>query len=348
MGLVTSILLGLHEYVYLRCMTHKNKYLKQLLKPFLLVGALVMLLAACDRFGQGNTPTSARDELNPPASAYTQAAPCTPEDNACHTLVDYYQRKPGFKENLQRELDEAGIPRPLWIEDALTTSVKRSTLNEVPVMIGHACEPRNCAQVLYVGYVEPTQHLFGFYRTNDRVRWFGNPDDAEKILLCNEDQLCTLEPKVSEISPVLSQFGFPLLNQSANFLDCTEFKGGITAKNGFACREQFVPSCPYGSSGCTASAEFVNDQLAALSFKYKFRQIKYEALRKDLDKAYGKVETQLIQTNASTNVSSWVSEWHDGRVTITLRRVKGVNVLGERYDDVWIVFVDKAFTLFNP
>lgn len=317
------------------------------LKHIWLISLLGLAVVACDQHGQGGAQAPNRDELNPPASAYTQAVPCTLEDRSCQTLVDYYQRKPGFKETLLRTLDEAGVNRPLWLEGALTTSVVHSNVNDSPLIIGHACEPRNCAQVIYVGYVEATQHLFGFFRTNERLQWFGNPDEAEKARICAEDQLCTLEPKVSEIPPLLLKLGFPAINQPAEFTNCTEYKGGITAKNGFACREQFVPNCPFTSGGCTVSGEFVSDQLAALSFKYKFKLMKTEELKNILDKTYGKAETQIIQPDTASKVSSWVTEWQDSRVTITLRRIKGVNALGERYDDVWVTFVDKAFALFN-
>lgn len=319
----------------------------KLLKRISLIPLLGLALVACDQRGQGALQATNRDELNPPASAYTQAAPCSPQDSTCQTLLDFYLRKPGFKENLLRTLDDAGVSRPLWMENPLTNGVSHTSLNEVPLVIGHACEPRNCAQVIYVGYVETTQQVFGFYRTNERLQWFGNPDEAQKERLCAEDQLCTLETKVSEIPPLLLKLGFPAINQPAEFANCTEYKGGITAKNGFACREQFVPNCPFASGGCTVSGEFVSDQVAALSFKYKFRLMKNEDLKKILDKAYGKAETQLIQPDTASKVSSWVTEWQDGRVTITLRRIKGVNPLGERYDDVWVSFVDKAFALFN-
>lgn len=319
----------------------------KLLKPLLLICLLGVAITACDQRWQGGAQATNRDELNPPPSAYTQAAPCTQQDSNCQTLLDFYQRKPGFKEILHRALDEAGISRPLWLENPLTTAVTRTALNNEPLLIGHACEPRNCAQVIYIGYIEQKQHVFGFYRTNERLQWFGNPEDAEKSRICSEDQLCTLETKVSQIPPLLLRLGFPVVSQPSEFTDCTEYKGGITAKNGFACREQFVANCSFSSGGCTVSGEFVSDQLAALSFKYKSQLLKSEELKKLLDKAYGKAETQLIEPDTSNKVSSWVSEWQDGRVSITLRRIKGINALGERYDDVWVSFTDKAFALFN-
>lgn len=317
------------------------------IKSCWLVCLLALALSACDLPGQGGVQAQNREELNPPASAYTQVAPCALGDSGCRTLVDYYLRKPGFKERLLQVLDEGGVNRPLWLENALANPLKRDALNNEMIVIGQVCEPRNCAQVLYVGYVEATQRLFGFYRTNERLYWFGSPDDAEKSLVCAQDQLCALESKVSEIPPLLSRLGFPVFNQSVEFLSCTEYKGGITSKNGFACREQFVPNCPNSTGGCTVSAEFVSDQLAALSYKYKFRLMKYEELKKQLDKTYGKSETQLMQPDKASKDSSWVTEWSDGRVTITLRRIKGTNALGERYDDVWVLFADKAFVLFN-
>lgn len=317
------------------------------LKSILLICLLALALTACDLHGQDGLQAKNREELNPPANAYTEAIPCTQQDTACQTLRDFYQRKPGFKETLHRALDDAGVSRPLWLENPLTTAITRTNLNNEPLLIGHACEPRNCAQVIYIGYVDHAQRVFGFYRTNERLQWFGSPDEAEKSLICAEDQLCTLESKVSEIPPLLMKIGFPSITQPAEFTDCTEYKGGITTKNGFACREQFVTHCPFSSAGCTVSGEFVSDQLAALSFKYKSRLVKSEELKKVLDKAYGKAETQLSQPDPSSKVSSWVSEWQDGRVAITLRRIKGINGLGERYDDVWISFADKAFALFN-
>lgn len=304
-------------------------------------------LSACGERGQEAGQNRMRDELNPPPAAYTKSAPCGLQDEACQTLVDFYKRKPGFKETFIQVLSAAEMNLPLWIERALTTSVQRVQLDGDTLLIGQACEPRNCAEVFYVGYVESTQQMFGFYRTNNRLQWFGVASDAEKERLCAEDQLCTLEDKVSEIPALLTRFGFPSFVQPSDFSECKEYKGGITAKNGFACRDQFVRSCPMGSAGCTVASEFVNEQLASISYKYNNLQIKNDGLKKTLNNAYGKSETQQIKAEGAIKATTWITEWQDGRVRITLRRVKGGNVQGGSYDDVWVVFVDQAFALFN-
>lgn len=57
--------------------------------------SLAVLLVGCDR-NADNEALSSRQELNPPAGAYVSAKACTQEDAACQTLVDLYERKPGF------------------------------------------------------------------------------------------------------------------------------------------------------------------------------------------------------------------------------------------------------------
>lgn len=306
---------------------------------------IAVLLVAC---GQHDARDSARAELNPPANAYTQAAPCSAEDTNCQTLLDMYERKPGFKEQLVVALELSEIARPLWLDNALSTRLVRTSDHGVPLVMGRVCEPRNCAQILYVAYKPEPSRVFGFYRTNDRAQWFGDPDDAEKVRLCEAEPACPMENRVSELPQVLVRWSYPLFTQPAEFPRCDEIKGGITAKDGFVCSEQFVVKCPYAVNGCTVSGQFVGDQPASLSFKGKYRQIKYDELKKALDKAYGVAETTTVQPDAANKqLASWTTVWKDGRVEITLRRVKGVNALGERYDDVWMVFADKAFALFN-
>lgn len=318
--------------------------MRLMLKTILSILCVAVLLSACDRQG---AIEATREELNPPTSAYTNAAPCSAEDAACQTLLDMYERKPGFKEQLVTALEASGVARPLWLESALSTRLLRTTYQSSPLIIGRVCEPRNCAQLLYVAYGENGARVFGFYRSNERLQWFGDPDADEKSRLCEEDPVCSLESKVSELPSILARWSYPTLIQAADFANCTELKGGITAKDGFVCAEQFAAKCPFSAVGCTVSGQFVGDQAASLSFKYKYRNVKYDDMRKALDKAYGTVEPVVIQPEATGKVSSSVSVWKDGRVQITLRRVKGVNALGERYDDVWIVFEDRAFALFN-
>lgn len=109
-----------------------------------------MLAAGCERNAE-NDALSLRQELNPPAGAYVRARACTVEDVACQTLVDLYERKPGFKESLTSALAAADIPVPDWLAVALSTKILRQTQGPDSVVTGRACEPRNCAEFLYVG-----------------------------------------------------------------------------------------------------------------------------------------------------------------------------------------------------
>lgn len=208
-----------------------------MLKFLSAVFVFVILLSGC---GRQDARESSREELNPPLSAYTQVIPCSPEDTSCQTLLDMYERKPGFKEQLLVALEQSGLGRPLWLDKALSTRLIHTNFREVPLLIGRACEPRNCAQVLYVAYDAAAPRVFGFYRTNERVQWFGNPDDGEKARLCEEEPVCALEPQISELPQVLTRWSFPMLTQSVEFANCTEYKGGITSKDGMVCSEQFV------------------------------------------------------------------------------------------------------------
>ena len=314
-------------------------------RSLLLMG--VVVIAACSGRGDDETGRAARNELNPPESAYTQAAPCAVTDSGCQTLVDFYDRKPGFKELLLQALAQAEIPDPNWLGEALTSRVQRTTLNDAPYIVGRACEPRNCAQVLYVAFNEVTQQLFGFYRSNSTLRWFGNADEAQMAFLCARDQLCQLEAKVSELRPVLGKLGFPEWAQLSDFASCYELKGGISTKDGFVCKEQFAPKCPYTTNGCAVNAEFVNEELASISFKYKFKGVKNDELKRSLDQAYGKAEVQVIKPDASGTLTSWNSSWSTGRVLISMKRIKGRNAQGEGYDDLWVTFADTGFALFN-
>lgn len=315
-----------------------------MLRRALCMGCLAVLLTSCSRSDERGTE---RAELNPPASAYTQAAPCSEGDASCQTLLDMYERKPGFKEQLVVALDAAGLARPLWMDNALSTRLIRTTYRNTPLLIGHACEPRNCAQVLYVAYDTASSRLFGFYRTNERVKWFGDPDEGEKARLCEEEPLCSLEPLASQLPAALARWSYPVFSQPVEFTNCTEYKGGMLSKDGFICGEQLVPQCPYGSAGCTVGAQFVGDQLASVSFKYKTSNASIEELKKAFNKVYGAAETTVTQPDPAGKLGSWVTLWRDGRVEMTLRRVRGVNAQGQRYDDTWMIFVDKAFPLFN-
>lgn len=290
----------------------------------------------------------AREELNPPQQAYTQAVPCGPSDLACQTLVDLYMKKPGFKELLSSQMVQSGLAVPDWLSEGLSSRLVVKSIEDQPVVTGRACEPRNCAQVLMVGYGESTGRLFGLLRSHERIQWFGDPVEAEKDVLCTQDQLCSLEEKTSEIPGLLTRLELPTLTQVSRFAECTEYRGGLSTKDGFVCKEQFLPECPFATKGCTVSAQFVNQQLASISFKYKQRTMKRDELPKALARTLEGAGEETSQMDATGKNGVWVTTWQNGRVQTTLRRVKGVNALGERYDDVWLIFSDKAFSLFNP
>ena len=318
--------------------------LSYLIKTMLPMIIAAVLLVAC---GQEGDRQSARDELNPPSAAYTQVVPCSSEDASCKTLVDFYERKPGFKEMLQSSLSAAGISTPKWIDEALSAKLSTKTHNDQRVTFGRACEPQNCAQILYVAYNEQSQQVFGFLRSNEAIQWFGNPDAAQMDWLCDQDQLCQMEPKKSELRPVLAQFGFPELVQLIDFNDCKEVKGGLRSKDLFICNEQYVPKCPLGNSGCAVSARFVNDQLAGVSYKYKFKEVKNEDLRKKLDQAYGKCTVEAMNAHSSAGLSGWVCDWSAGRIQVTMKRVKETGSPKASYDDLWISFADTGLLVSN-
>ena len=236
--------------------------------------SLAVLLVGCDR-NADNEALSSRQELNPPAGAYVSAKACTQEDAACQTLVDLYERKPGFKESLISSLAAADITVPDWLPVALSTKLMRQAQESDSVVTGRACEPRNCAEFLYVAQNEASSRLYGFYRSNDRLIWFGEPDDADKALLCNAEQFCQLEPRQSEVRSSLAKAGYPEIVQLSDFNQCTEFKGGLSSRDGFVCRDQHLTVCPYTTMACTISSEFVGQQLAKIAFKYKFQSVKY-------------------------------------------------------------------------
>lgn len=311
------------------------------LARLLLVGCFLVLMAGCDRNAESGL-SSVRQELNPPTEAYVNARTCSEADATCQSLVDLYDRKPGFKESLRSALAAAEVSVPEWLPVALTSKLIRQDRGGESLVIGRACEPRNCAQFLYVAQNEATDRLYGFYRTNEQIDWFGQPDDAEKALLCNTEQFCHLEPRLSEIRPQLNKLGFPEMTQLTEFSNCTEFKGGLSSRDGFVCREQYLAQCAYASGSCSVSSEFVGDQLAQIAFKYKYRQIRYDELKKVLDKTYGKATEQIIRPDAPNNSTAWVSTWTNGNVRIVLRRVKG-----SAYDDVWISLSDGGYVLFN-
>ena len=54
-------------------------------RSLLLMG--VVFIAACSGRGDDETGRAARNELNPPESAYTQAAPCAATDSGCHVYA---------------------------------------------------------------------------------------------------------------------------------------------------------------------------------------------------------------------------------------------------------------------
>ena len=122
----------------------------------------------------------------------------------------------------------------------------------------------------------------------------------------------------------------------------------MTAKDGFVCKEQFLSNCPYGPKGCTVSAQFVGQQVAELSYKYKTKSMKRDDMQKALEKAYGTGQEDSVQIDTKGREGEWITRWTAGRASITIRRINGVNKLGERYDDTWLIFTDKAFTLFTP
>ena len=321
--------------------------LPALMKTVLPVILSAFLLAACGQEGKDGDRQAMREELNPPSVAYTQVVPCSLEDASCKTLVDFYERKPGFKEGLQQAMSAAGIGHPKWLEEALSTKLISKKLNDQLYVVGRACEPQNCAQILYVGFNEQNQQIFGFMRTNETMQWFGHPDELQKEWFCELDQLCQLEPKQSELKPALAQFGFPELVQLTDFYDCKEMKGGIRSKDGFLCNEQYVPKCPFSTTGCAVSARFVNDQLAMISYKYKFKGIKNEDLKKKLDQAYGKSDIQTMNTDGAAGLSGWVGEWKAGRIQVTIKRVKVTGSNRESYDDLWISFADTGLLVSN-
>gem|GEM_PF-3354940 len=321
--------------------------LPSIVKTILPILMAALLLTSCGQDGNKGDRQAARDELNPPSSAYTHAVPCSIEDTSCKTLVDFYERKPGFKEILMNSMDVAGIGLPKWMDVALSTKLISKKLNDQIIIVGRACEPQNCAEILYVAYNEQSQQVFGFLRSNETIQWFGNPDTAQMDWLCNQDQLCQLQPKRSEIKPVLGQLGFPESIQLTDFYDCREIKGGLRSKDMSLCNEQYVPKCPFGNNGCAVSARFVNDQLAEISYKYKYKEVKSDDFRKKLNQAYGKCDTQVIKTDPSASLSGWVCEWSTGRVMVTMKRVKGTGAPRVSYDDLWISFADLGLLVSN-
>lgn len=319
--------------------------MQNLYRPLLML-FMVFIMMGCDRHRE-TEQALAREELNPPAAAYVSARACSAEDLSCLSLIDLYERKPGFKESVQSAFSGGDMSLPPWFSEGLTTRLIRKTQGSDTYVMGRTCEPRNCAQFLYLAQNERSGDVYGFYRSNEQMLWFGQADDAEKALLCSDDQYCQLEARKSEIPELLNQLALPELTQLAGFTQCQEYKGGLSNLDGFVCRDQFIAQCAYSSAGCTVSSEFVGVQLAKISFKYKYRQLKYDELKMLLDKRYGKSEVQVIKPDTPNGSTAWVSGWSAGNVDISARRVKGKSAQGTAYDDFWLVLSEKGFVLFN-
>lgn len=146
------------------------------------------------------------------------------------------------------------------------------------------------------------------------------------------------------IAALLANAGYPKIEGPGYFSQCSGFvskKPGIQSHR--VCDEIRINDCPYaGSQFCTVDGEFVNDALRSASFKYQYGAFDGDALKQRFDAEYGNAEIEQKDTPGLL-MKSWISTWKAAPdYEIKMMRFQGVNVSGQTYNTVTVMFIDKG------
>jgi hypothetical protein len=128
------------------------------------------------------------DELIYAGSRYKRSdkpRPCSAEDKSCIYMPDFYRATPQFRERFHDALAKASIIPPTWVPDGVTEPNIRKIVNGQSYLYGVLHEPHNAFHVMYIGYNESRQQVFGFYVNDqgDRIPFgvTGEPDPCKEL-----------------------------------------------------------------------------------------------------------------------------------------------------------------------
>jgi hypothetical protein len=146
--------------------------------------------------------------------------------------------------------------------------------------------------------------------------------------------------QASDVASLLSKHGFaPELAKQTFYRQCSDFRSNRPeVKAHTVCDSERVDRCPYTQGGtCAVDAEFVNGRNRKVSVDYAYGTFDGDRLKSELDKEYGAAPLDSKTTPIGRSVSA---VWNRGTGQIRMLRMEGVNVNGQPYNKVSLMFID--------